>query len=61
MLFGNGLAPFAANYVYDLTHSYDPALWVQLPACTAAAVLFLMLGDYPDHAPAKRSEAPAAA
>ena len=48
MLFGNGVAPFAANYVYDLTHSYDAALWVQLPACTAAAVLFLMLGKYPD-------------
>lgn len=47
MLFGNGLAPFAANYVYDVTHSYAPALWVQLPACTLAAVLFLMLGDYP--------------
>ena len=48
MLFGNGVAPFLANYVYDQTHSYDSSLWVQLPACTAAAVLFLMLGKYPD-------------
>ncbi|MGE3691176.1 MAG: MFS transporter [Novosphingobium sp.] len=51
MLFGNGIAPFAANYVYDMTHSYAPVLWVQLPACLASAVLFLMLGRYPDEEP----------
>ena len=50
MLFGNGVAPFAANYVYDLTHSYDAAMWVQIPACTIAAVLFLTLGKYPEEA-----------
>jgi MFS family permease len=50
MLFGNGVAPFAANYVYDLTQSYDAAMWVQIPACTAAAILFLTLGKYPDQA-----------
>ena len=60
MLFGNGLAPFAANYVYDVSHSYDAALWAQLPACSAAAILFLMLGDYPASAENRR-HAPAAA
>jgi predicted MFS family arabinose efflux permease len=47
MLLGNGLAPFAANYVYDITHSYAPVLWVQLPACLIAAALFLTLGRAP--------------
>ena len=61
MLFGNGVAPFAANYIYDVTHSYDPMLWVQIPACTAAAVLFLMLGPYPDKAAVPRQGAQAAA
>jgi len=48
MLFGNGIAPFAANYIYDVTSSYAPMLWAQLPACTLAAVLFLALGKYPE-------------
>lgn len=48
MLFGNGVAPFAANYVYDVTQSYDPVLWAQIPACLLAAALFLWLGRYPD-------------
>lgn len=60
MLFGNGLAPFAANYVYDITQSYAPVLWAQLPACLGSALLFLMLGKYPDTME-KRQEAPAAA
>ena len=48
MLFGNGVAPFAANYVYDVMHSYDAVLWAQIPACLLAAALFLALGRYPD-------------
>ncbi len=50
MLLGNGLAPFAANYIYDITRSYDPVLWVQLPACAASAIFFMMLGKYPETA-----------
>lgn len=61
MLFGNGLAPFAANYVYDVTHSYAPVLWAQLPACLGSAVLFLMLGKYPPAASASQREAAAPA
>jgi len=48
MLLGNGIAPFAANYIYDVTRSYSSVLWTQLPACLLAAVLFMMLGRYPD-------------
>jgi len=50
MLFGNGLAPFAANLVYDVTGSYSSVLWAQVPACLLAAALFLALGRYPDAA-----------
>ena len=48
MLLGNGVAPFAANYIYDVTSSYSSVLWAQLPACLIAALLFMMLGSYPD-------------
>ena len=50
MLFGNGIAPVLANHIYDVTKSYDIVLWAQIPACLATAVLFLMLGKYPDFA-----------
>ena len=48
MLLGNGVAPFAANYIYDVTRSYSSVLWAQLPACMIAALLFLSLGRYPE-------------
>lgn len=48
MLFGNGLAPVIANYVYDVTRSYGPVLWFQIPACLITALLFLWLGPYPE-------------
>lgn len=48
MLFGNGIAPVLANYCYDVTRSYDIVLWVQIPACLGTAILFLVLGPYPD-------------
>jgi predicted MFS family arabinose efflux permease len=63
MLFGNGVAPFAANYVYDVTDSYSAVLWAQIPAYLLAAALFLALGRYPDEEaapPAVREEAAAA-
>jgi len=37
-----------AWYIYDVTRSYSSVLWTQLPACLLAAVLFMMLGRYPD-------------
>lgn len=48
MLFGAGIAPVMANHVYDVTKSYDIVLWVQIPACLGTAVLFLLLGPYPE-------------
>jgi len=47
MLFANGFAPFASNYVYDQTKSYDPVLWAVIPLCLLTALLFLALGRYP--------------
>jgi MFS family permease len=48
MLFGAGIAPVLANYIYDVTKSYDIVLWAQIPACLGTAILFLLLGPYPD-------------
>ena len=48
LLFGAGLAPVLANHVYDLTRSYDPVLWGLIPMCGFSALLFLLLGRYPD-------------
>ncbi|MDR2858484.1 MAG: MFS transporter [Novosphingobium sp.] len=61
MLFGNGIAPVLANHVYDVTGSYDIVLWAQVPACLGTALLFLLLGPYPqpDAVEASRDTAPA--
>lgn len=40
--------PIALNAVYDATGSYHPALWGMIPLCLVAALLFLLLGPYPD-------------
>jgi predicted MFS family arabinose efflux permease len=48
VVFGTGIAPVAANYIYDLAGSYDPVLWATAPLCAFASVLFLTLGGYPD-------------
>jgi MFS family permease len=44
----NGVGPVISNHVYDLTRSYDPVLWAMIPICLVAAILLLMLGDYPE-------------
>lgn len=43
-----GVAPLAANFIYDLTQSYEIVLWAAVPVLTASAVLYLTLGPYPD-------------
>jgi MFS family permease len=48
--FGAGVAPVVANFVYDLTRSYDPVLWASVPLCLVASGLFATLGPYPDFA-----------
>lgn len=42
------IAPLAANYAYDVTQSYEPAMWAAVPILVAAALLYILLGDYPD-------------
>ncbi len=43
---GNG--PVAISAVYDAQHSYLPALWGMIPICLVSALLFLLLGPYPE-------------
>ncbi|MDR7156925.1 MFS family permease [Sphingobium xenophagum] len=45
LLFANGLAPMAANIVYDLTQSYQFFLWAVIPACSLSAMLLVALGS----------------
>lgn len=47
MIFANGVAPLLANHVYDVTRSYEGALWALIPACVIASLLFATLGKYP--------------
>ena len=43
---GNG--PWALQSVFDAQNSYIPALLGMIPICLVAAMLFLLLGPYPD-------------
>ena len=47
LVFTTGMAPVIANYVYDVTRSYDLVLYALVPICLVAASLFLLLGRYP--------------
>ncbi|MBV1918053.1 MAG: MFS transporter [Sphingomonadaceae bacterium] len=44
-----GAGPLILNLVYDMTGSYVPALLAAIPICLAAALLFLLLGPYPEN------------
>ncbi|MGE3693405.1 MAG: MFS transporter [Novosphingobium sp.] len=44
------LGPVLLNAVYDATQSYALALWGIIPVCLISAVLFLLLGPYPENA-----------
>lgn len=48
VLFGSGVAPVAANYVYDVTGTYHILLIAVMPVSLAAAMLFASLGRYPE-------------
>jgi len=45
---GVGAAPLAANYVYDVTKSYTPVMWVSVPVLLMASLIYLSLGQYRD-------------
>ncbi|MDB5726278.1 MAG: hypothetical protein JWQ16_3032 [Novosphingobium sp.] len=48
VLFGAGMAPIAANMVYDFTGNYHAVLISVAPLSLMAGILFLALGRYPD-------------
>ena len=48
LLFGNGLAPFLANYGYDVMKTYDLVLLLLTPLYVVTSLLFATLGRYPD-------------
>ena len=43
-----GIGPLLVNHVFDVAHSYLPALWAYIPLCGLASMLFASLGRYPD-------------
>jgi MFS family permease len=43
-----GLGPTILSHIYDVYHSYVPALWAYIPICIAGSALFFTLGRYPD-------------
>ncbi|MFC4595843.1 MFS transporter [Sphingobium tyrosinilyticum] len=47
---GSG-GPLLLSAIYDHYHSYAPALWIAMPLCPIAALLFILLGPYPSRVP----------
>ena len=43
-----GAGPVILNWVYDIAGSYEPAMLAAIPISLTAALLFLLLGPYPD-------------
>jgi MFS family permease len=46
----SGVSPVVANYIFDVTRSYDLVLWAVIPPLVIAAAFFAALGRYPDFA-----------
>jgi MFS family permease len=46
-----GVGPVLASYVFDVTRSYELAIWATLPAMVIAALLIALLSRYPDFEP----------
>jgi MFS family permease len=53
----NGVVPMIANWVYDLTRSYQPVLWAMIPTAIIASLFFLSLPAYPDFEEIERQRA----
>ncbi|MCB2077965.1 MAG: MFS transporter [Novosphingobium sp.] len=43
-----GSAPLAANFVYDLTKSYEIVIWTAIPVLLVGSVFYALLGRYPE-------------
>ncbi|MGE3690414.1 MAG: MFS transporter [Novosphingobium sp.] len=54
-----GLAPLAANFIFDQVHSYRPVMIAAIPLAIVAALLFASTGRYPVFGEAARRDAPA--
>ena len=50
MSVASGVCPMLANYVYDITRSYEIVLWALIPPFIIGGFLFAALGRYPDFA-----------
>lgn len=48
LVFAGGIGPLLANYIYDVTGSYELVLWGFIPCALLSSLLFLTLGPYPD-------------
>lgn len=46
-----GLGPLIASYIYDISGSYQTALWLYIPLLLIASVSLFSLGSYPDFSP----------
>jgi MFS family permease len=53
----SALGPLLANYAFDLTHSYTPALWAYIPTSLLGSILFFTLGKYPEFEAAEEQPA----
>lgn len=40
--------PILLNASFDTLHTYIPALWAAIPICLLSALMFLLLGPYPE-------------
>jgi MFS family permease len=45
---GVGASPLLANVVYDATKSYELVMWAAVPILATAALLYALIGGYPD-------------
>ena len=43
-----GVSPFVANYLYDMTQSYWAVIWATIPGFLVAGLMFILLGPKPD-------------
>lgn len=43
-----GLGPLSASYIFDISSSYQPALWLFIPLFMLASLLLFTMGPYPD-------------
>ncbi|WP_167854983.1 MFS transporter [Mangrovimicrobium sediminis] len=51
-----GLGPLIASYVYDVSGSYQPALWLFMPLFVVASGLLFTMGRYPEFPPVAVAE-----